>query len=131
MKGLLFVMQGLQQIEGPKTVVLITEGLRSEHSAELRTVANAAAAARVAFYSIRIDEAGMPDVARAEAAPTVLQDASITTRDLYGLAALTRGAVFRILGSAAPFQRLAREISGHYLLGFEPPGDARDRQDPV
>jgi len=131
MKGLLFVMQGLQQIEGPKTVVLITEGLRSEHSAELRTVANAAAAARVAFYGIRIDEAGMPDVARAEAAPTVLEDASITTGDLYGLAALTRGAVFSIIGSAAPFERIAREISGYYLLGFEPQGGDRDGKDHV
>jgi VWFA-related protein len=131
MKGLAFLMQGLQQIEGPKTVVLITEALRSERTDELRAVANAAAAARVAFFGILIDEAGMPDPARAEAAPTVLEDASITTNDLYGLASLTRGAVFRTIGSAAPFERIAREISGYYLLGFEPQGGDRDGKDHV
>ncbi len=131
MKGLRLLMQSLQQIEGPKTVVLITEALRAEHSDELRTVANAAAAARVAFFGIHIDETGMPDPARSEAAPTVLEDASITTGDLYGLANLTRGAVFSTIGSAAPFERIAREISGYYLLGFEPQGGDRDGKDHV
>jgi VWFA-related protein len=129
MKGLGYLMQSLQQIEGPKTVVLITEGLRSERIDELRTVANAAAAARVAFFGIHIDETGMPDASRAQAAPTVLEDSSITTSDLYRLATLTRGAVFSTIGSAAPFERIAREISGYYLVGFEPQGNDRDGKD--
>jgi VWFA-related protein len=131
MKGLGFLMQSLQQIEGPKTVVLITEGLHSERIDELRTVANAAAAARVAFFGIHIDETGMPDASRSEAAPTVLEDSSLTTSDLYRLATLTRGAVFSTIGSAAPFERIAREISGYYLVGFEPRGSDRDGKDHV
>ena len=131
MKGLAFLMQGLQQIEGPKTVVLITEALRSERMDELRAVANAAAAARVAFFGIHIDERGMADPSRSEAAATVLEDDSITTSDLYSLATLTRGAVFSTMGSAAPFERIAREISGYYLLGFEPQGSDRDGKDHV
>jgi VWFA-related protein len=131
MKGLGFLMQSLQQIEGPKTVVLITEGLRSERTDELRTVANAAAAARVAFFAIHIDETGLPDVSRADASPTVLEDSSLTTSDLYRLATLTRGAVFSTIGSAAPFERIAREISGYYLVGFEPQGGDRDGKDHV
>jgi VWFA-related protein len=131
MKGLGFLMQSLQQIEGPKTVVLITEGLRSERIDELRAVANAAAAARVAFFGIHIDETGMPDASRADAAPTVLEDSSLTTSDLYRLASLTRGAVFGTVGSAAPFERIAREISGYYLVGFEPQGSDRDGKDHV
>ena len=131
MKGLGALMQGLRQIEGPKTVVLITEGLRSERIDELRMVANAAAAARVAFFGIHIDETGLPDPSRSEASPTVLEDSSITTSDLYRLATLTRGAVFGTVGSAAPFERIAREISGYYLVGFEPQGSDRDGKDHV
>ena len=129
MKGLGFLMQSLQQIEGPKTVVLITEGLHSERIDELRVVANAAAAARVAFFGILIDETGLPDASRADPAPTVLEDSSLTTTDVYRLAALTRGAVFNTIGSAAPFERIAREISGYYLVGFEPQGRDRDGKD--
>jgi VWFA-related protein len=129
MKGLAYLMQSLQQVEGPKTVVLITEGLRSERTDELRTVANAAAAARVAFFGILIDETGIADASRSEAPATVLEDSSITTSDLYRLATLTRGAVFSTVGSAAPFERIAREISGYYLVGFEPQGNDRDGKD--
>ena len=71
----------------------------------------------------------MPDASRAQAAPTVLEDSSITTSDLYRLATLTRGAVFSTIGSAAPFERIAREISGYYLVGFEPQGNDRDGRD--
>jgi VWFA-related protein len=131
MKGLGILMQSLQQIEGPKTVVLITEGLRSERIDELRSVANAAASARVAFFAIHIDETGLPDVSRTDPAPTLLEDSSLTTRDLYRLATLTRGAVFSTVGSAAPFERIAREISGYYLVGFEPQGSDRDGKDHI
>jgi VWFA-related protein len=129
MKGLAALMQSLQQIEGPKTVVLITEGLHAERIDELRTVANAAAAARVAFFGIHIDETGVADASRSEAATTVPEDSSITTSDLYSLATLTRGAVFTTIGSAAPFERIAREISGYYVVGFEPQGKDRDGKD--
>jgi VWFA-related protein len=131
MKGLGYLMQSLQQVEGPKTVVLITEGLHSERIDELRTVANAAASARVAFFGIHIDETGIADASRSEAPATVLEDSSITTSDLYRLATLTRGAVFGTVGSAAPFERIAREISGYYLVGFEPQGNDRDGKDHV
>jgi VWFA-related protein len=131
MKGLGLLMQSLQPIEGPKTVVLITEGLRSERVDELRDVANAAAAARVAFFAIHIDETGLPDASRGGPAPNALDDSALVTRDLYRLSTLTRGAVFATVGSAAPFERIAREISGYYLLGFEPQGGDRDGKDHV
>jgi len=131
MRSLAALMQALQQIEGPKTVVLITEGLRSERPDALREVANAAAAARVAFFGICIDETGIPDVAADRPPNTPLDDADLMTRDLYRLSSLTRGAVFRTVGSAAPFERIAREISGYYLLGFAPQGSDRNGKDHV
>jgi VWFA-related protein len=129
MKGLGGLMESLQQVEGPKTVVLITEGLHSERTDELRAVANAAAAARVAFFGIHIDERGMADPSRAEALTTPVEDFDLVNRDLFRLSSLTRGAVFSTTGSAMPFQRIAREISAYYLLGFEPQPADRDGKD--
>ena len=40
---------------------------------------------------------------------------------------MTRGAVLPVIGSAdAPFQRIARELMGYYLVGFEPQAGDRD-----
>jgi VWFA-related protein len=131
LKSLALLMQSLLQIEGPKTVVLITEGLRAEQSDDIRQIANAAAMARVAFFGIHIDESGMPDPSLDRAPSTPLEDQDLTTRDLYRLSSLTRGAVFRTVGSSTPFERIAREISGYYLLGFEPQGTDRNGKDHV
>jgi len=130
MKGLSLLMEGLRQVEGPKTVVLLTQALRSERVGELRELAVAAAAARVAFYGIEIDEAG-PDAAVQARASTGHEDTDLVTRDLYRLASLTRGDVFRSAGSAGPFDRIVREMSGYYLIGFEPEGSDRDGRDHV
>ena len=131
LKSLALLMQALLQIEGPKTVVLITEGLRAEQSDDIRQIANAAAMARVAFFGIQIDESALPDPSLDRAPTTPLEDQDLTTRDLYRLSSLTRGAVFRTVGSATPFERIAREISGYYLLGFEPQGTDRNGKDHV
>ncbi len=40
---------------------------------------------------------------------------------------MTRGAVLPVIGSAeAPFQRIARELMGYYLVAFEPQAGDRD-----
>jgi tetratricopeptide (TPR) repeat protein len=130
MRGLGLLMEGLRQVEGPKTVVLLTQALRSERVGELRELAVAAAAARVAFYGIEIDEGG-PDAAAPTRLTTGPEDTDLITRDLYRLASLSRGDVFRSAGSAGPFDRIVREMSGFYLIGFEPEGRDRDGGDHV
>src|SRR5207245_6762521 len=82
-------------------------------------------------HAIQIDEMGLPDVSQDRAPSTPLEDQDLTTRDLFRLSSLTRGAVFRTVGSATPFERIAREMSGYYLLGFEPQGTDRNGKDHV
>ena len=49
------------------------------------------------------------------------------TSGLYDLAGLSRGVVLKVVGSPdAAFQRIARELMGYYMLGFEPEADDRD-----
>jgi VWFA-related protein len=122
-KSIGLLMDSLQAVEGPKTVVLITRALHSEDAGELRDIATKAAQARVAFYAVLIDES-LPDASMADAVGLSLEDAGLASRDLYRLAGLTRGQVFRSSGSAGPYERIAREIGGFYLVGFE--AEARD-----
>jgi VWFA-related protein len=125
-KGLELLMESLQQVEGAKTVVLVSEGLRANGPDRLRHLSNRAAAARVAFFGVMVDESAMPDITADRAPTTLSQDNDLITRDLYRLASLTRGEVFRTTGSPAVFERIAREISGYYLIGFEPQASDRD-----
>jgi hypothetical protein len=56
-----------------------------------------------------------------------LEDREIESAGLYDLATQARGAVLRVIGSGeTAFQRIAREMMGYYLLGFEPEAGDRD-----
>ncbi len=56
-----------------------------------------------------------------------LEDREVESTGLYDLATQARGAVLRVIGSGeTAFQRIAREMMGYYLLGFEPEAGDRD-----
>jgi VWFA-related protein len=115
---------GLRGIEGPKTVVLLTEGLGGEIGAELKDLAQKAGEAQVTLFVLLLDAPGM-NMAADRPTPVSREDRELETGSIYGLASLARGTVLRVSGSAdQPFQRIARELMGYYLVGFTPePGD--------
>jgi VWFA-related protein len=120
------VLEGLKRIEGPKTVVLISEGLGTESTTEVRSLAVAAAEAQATLFVLLLDTSGPdPEFRRSEYASP--QDRDIETAGLYDLAGLARGTVLRVVaGGDAAFRRIERELMGYYLLGFEPEGGDRD-----
>lgn len=127
------IFDALGKIEGPKTLVLVSEGLSMGGAmglsgmADLQWVASAALAARVSVYVLHLlapmfdaSEAGLPSI-------TPFQDESIRRNGLEQIAAMARGALFRIAGTADyAFQQIAAETSGYYLIGFEPEREDRD-----
>ena len=123
--GLRAVFDGLRGIEGPKTVVLVSEGLGGEMRAELRELAQVAA--RGAGHALRAAarHARHGHDARTAQVSASREDRELETGSIYDLASLARGTVLRVSGSAEqPFQRIARELMGYYLIGFAPePGD--------
>jgi VWFA-related protein len=125
-RALLQAMRSLRAIEGPKTVVLLSEGLWTEDVAEMVEIAEAAAEAQVTVYSVLLDKPGQDAEFRRGHVPTGAEEAA-EQGTLHDLSATTRGAVLPVTGTAdAPFARLDREMSGYYLLGFEPEAGDRD-----
>jgi VWFA-related protein len=120
------VFAGLRSIEGPKTVILVSEGLGTESSREARELAYAAAEAQATLFVVLVDTSG-PDAAHQKTAFATSEDRRIETDGLYELAALARGMVLRTTGAAeSAFQRIEREMMGYYVLGVEPEPQDRD-----
>jgi VWFA-related protein len=125
-RALVAVLRGLKAVEGSKTVVLISEGLWTETLAEVTEIGEAVAEAQVTLYVFLLEKPG-PEAQFGRGHAPSQEERSAQTTALYDLAGMSRGAVFPVIGTSdAPFARLAREMTGHYLLGFEPEGKDRD-----
>ena len=116
----------LERIEGPKTLVFISEGLGTESPGELRDLGIAASRARVTLFVVLLDTSSA-DASFNYSSIATLEDREVESAGLYDLATQARGAVLRVVGSGdTAFQRIAREMMGYYLLGFEPEAGDRD-----
>ena len=128
--------QALAGVEGQKVMVLVTQGLglpgagtRGGSTPELQQLASAARAARVSFFVVLID----PPLVSASSngqitAQQLIEDRDLHARALDYVADAARGTVLRGAPESA-FERIAREISGHYQIGFEPEERDRDGKD--
>lgn len=119
----------LMAMKAPVNIVLISEGLYvGQQRSDLTNLARLAAAARISFFVVQPDES-MFDLDREKAIGTFSQD-TMLAGGLEQLAGLTRGSYFKVAtGGAGVFERIARELSGYYLLSFEPTATDRTSRD--
>jgi VWFA-related protein len=126
------LVRSLRDVEGPKTLVLVSESLplddRGELLGEIMDTAADASAGRVTLYGVRIDPPPIDVSSVASLGSTSLQTSSERSFLFAGfetLVSASRGAVFSATGQGDnAFGRVALEMSGYYLLGLEPaPGD--------
>jgi len=117
----------LKDIPGPKTIVVLSEGMVADpRRVDLSKVAAEAQAARVTIYALHL-EVPTFEAAQDRVSPTFVRDLQVRGDGLARVAGAARGAVFRLVGSdSRPFERIARELSGYYLLAFEPLEMERD-----
>ena len=125
LRGTLGALEG---IEGPKTVVLISEGLGTESASEVRDLGVLASRAQATLFVVLLDTSSA-DASFDYSALATQEDREAEAGGLYDLAGQTRGAVLRVVGSPeAAFQRISSELAGYYLLGVAPePGDRDGR----
>jgi VWFA-related protein len=112
--------RSLEAMKAPVNIVLISEGLYvGRDRSDLTHLAQLAARARTTFYVVQPDES-MFDMDTPRTIGGLNYD-SLVAEGLEQLAGLTRGSFFRVATSGAGvFDRISRELSGYYLLSFEP-----------
>jgi VWFA-related protein len=110
-----------------KTIIYVSEGLLIDREfSDVTWLGPAASRAQVVLYVLQL-EAPMFDASIARPSPTASQDRALAEEGLGMLAGMTRGTVLRVVSSAdTVFERLGLELSGYYLLSFEPEGTDRD-----
>jgi hypothetical protein len=112
--------RSLEAMKAPVNIVLISEGLYvGRDRSDLTQLAQLAARARTTFYVVQPDES-MFDMDTPRTIGGLNYD-SLVAEGLEQLAGLTRGSYFKVATSGAGvFDRISRELSGYYLLSFEP-----------
>lgn len=116
------LLKGLGALKQPINIVMVSEGLFvARDRTNMNEIARRAAEARATIHVIRpgqsyfdIDDTASPGVSR-------FYEDGLLAEGLEQLAGQTRGTIATISGSAQiAFDRLGRELSGYYLIGFEP-----------
>lgn len=127
LRGIRVVLGSLASIDGPKSVILISEGLVLEGSAtEIEALAALAADIRASLDVMLMDVPAF-EVTQMHRPTTPRDDRDLQVAGLEAIAGLARGRLHRIAASPdAAFARIARSLAGHYLLAIEAAATERD-----
>jgi VWFA-related protein len=122
------VMERLARTTTPKTLVLISEGilLDGRDLGEISWLGPLAGRGQVTLYVLQLEPPAF-NASNAQSSPTRAADIQFAHEGLGFLAGAARGSVFNVIsGADAAFNRLTTELSGYYLLSFEPETGDRD-----
>jgi VWFA-related protein len=127
LRGLQDLLTDLAYIDGQKNLILLSEGLILDGvGGELDEIVRLAAIGRVSINVLLMDVPRF-EVTQSQLPPSAGEDREMQVQGLENLAGLSRGALFRVIGSGdAVFDRLASEMSAYYLLGVEQAPRDRD-----
>jgi len=119
-RGMREVLRSLAGLEGPKSVILISEGLVLEGlGSDVDEIAAIAGDVRANLDVLLLDVPAV-DVSMAQRPTTPREDREREVQGLESLAGMARGALHRIIASGDyAFGRIQRSMSGHYLIGVE------------
>lgn len=112
--------RALRQIDGPKTMVLVSGGVMTPESMSIFTALETdLAASQVTLYTLYFEKVAN-NPSRAGLSPTQADDDRVEEHGLDNVTAAAGGTFLRVIGPAeAYFARVATELSASYLLGIE------------
>jgi VWFA-related protein len=127
LRGLQSLLTDLATIEGQKNLILLSEGLILEGTGgELDEIVRMANLGRTSINVLLMDVPRF-EVTQSQLPPSAGEDRELQVQGLENLAGMSRGALFRVVGTGdAIFERLASELSAYYLLGVEEAPRDRD-----
>lgn len=116
------LMRNLAALKTPVNIVMISEGMFVARDRFTMTeLGRRAAEARATIHIIRPSQSFFDVEDRAPTQSSRFFDDGLMSEGLEEVAAQTRGTMSTVTGDGATaFDRLGRELSGYYLLGFEP-----------
>ena len=122
------LVASLKDIPGPKTVVLLSEGMVADpRRVDLAQGGGRGAGGARHRSTSCTSKCRCSRPRRIAFLPRSSRDLQVRGDGLSRVAGAARGAVFRLAGDdPRPFERIARELSGYYLLAFEPLEAERD-----
>ncbi len=124
------LLNALKTIDGPKTMIFVSEGfvIDDQRSAVIELGA-IAAASRTSIYTLKLDDQLFQSMASQQRSSPMatMDDRYVRAEGLELLSSASRGAMFNIVGTGATvFDRIEAELSGYYLLGVESSPADRD-----
>lgn len=123
------LMADVARLPRPKTLLLLSEGMYLDRDlSQVSWVAGQAAASRVSVYGIVLDDPFADiDTSQQRSSPTRMADRQLRLDGLHTLTGLARGTAYEVIaGADSAFDRIARELTGYYLVAFEPLPAERD-----
>ena len=118
--GLRALLERLPPSTTPKLLIFVSEGLvTGQRKSQLAWLAARAAEAHVTLYALHLMP---PNTTPHEEGPptTYMADRALLEEGLALMAGVTRGDVFRVMANSDFAFRVFLELSGYYLLRFEP-----------
>jgi VWFA-related protein len=113
------VLTAMQVLNGPKTLILMSEGFAVRDSLITNELGALAASTRTSIYALKLDNQ-LFELTSGRA--PILEPATVVGRTdgLEQLAAAARGSLYLVNGTGSQlFSHIESELSGYYLLGVE------------
>jgi VWFA-related protein len=125
--GLRAIFERLGSSDTPKTLLLVSEGLVIDGERRLvEGFGRSAAAAHVTLYTL-VPQPSDTDASQARPPAARSKDRAAKEEGLQFVSSVGGGELFRVVADPDfAFSRVASELSGYYLLGFEPESGDRD-----
>jgi VWFA-related protein len=120
------ILQAMQTLDGPKTLILMSEGFSVRDTLLMNELGSLAASTRTSIYALKLDNQ-LFEIMNTRGPVINAPGLNIRNDGLEALTAAARGTLFNVTGTGSQlFAHIEAELSGYYLVGVESDPSDRD-----